>query len=313
MIKVILGKNSYIINQFNEFISSSISSTDQKIESWISENKVHVYPISNTSIEEVFQNYFAGTGAFRGKKQRQDIPDAVIYDCILKLSENEKILVVAKDGALIDAISSLKNVTIYKALSEVIEIPVLDNKISELNAGERKVESIINTLNSFDCTYEISIYINDNDLVEIQNSYGRDFIALPYEISNIETTDCKASITNLKDLNIEHPTYLGNESFSYNITIDCEASLFFKCDNDAYEFLPYEYRKVLLKDELTSKDEVEVQGDVDATLQGVLILSGIDESTESSQLKVHLSYLGADQNPIRLEIDLEKLQIEDIY
>ncbi|MCI5131208.1 MAG: hypothetical protein D3904_06720 [Candidatus Electrothrix sp. EH2] len=311
--KNILEKDSFTVRQFHDFVISSINLTDQAVESWLCENQVDVYPIAETSIEELFKSYFAGTGAFRSKKQREDIPDAVIYDCIVKLSQNEEILVVVKDGALRNAISTLDNVRTYESLPEILDLPALKEILAELNVGEKKVKSIIDTLATSDCRYDITEYLNENQLVKIEESYDENFIELPYEFDDIEINTCEVQIRNLQDIFIDSPTYLGNGKFSYTLLAECHASLSFHCGNDIYESLPYEYRKALSKSEVSGQSEVRVKGDVDVAFQGVLVLSGIDENTDSGQLKVHLSYLGAERSPIDCEINLEKLKVEEVY
>lgn len=121
--KNILPKDSYQIRESIKFISNLINSANGKVDIWMKENNVSVYKISNTSIDELFASYFSGTGAFRGKKKREDIPDAVIYDGIVKISKDTKLIVIVKDGALLSAISKLMNVETYSSLNELLETP----------------------------------------------------------------------------------------------------------------------------------------------------------------------------------------------
>ncbi|MGF1803707.1 PIN domain-containing protein [Aliivibrio sifiae] len=311
--KNIFDRDAYEVKELVNFTSHSINSIDKNIESWLYDNQVDIYPIANTSIEVIFKNYFSGSGAFRNKKQREDIPDAVIYDCIENLSLNENIIVIAKDGALIEAINKLKKVTIYKNLSEVLEIKVLKETIENLNAGEKKVQSIIEALDTSICSVDVTEYLSENNLVEVEKYYEEEFIELPYELNNIEINTQEVQVSKIKDIFVNSPTYLGNGQFSYVLDVECEATLTFYCEDDSYESLPYEYRKILSKSESHSENEVRVKGNVDVVCQGVVVLTGIDENTDSNLLKVHLSYLGADQSAIECNVTLEKLRIEDIY
>ncbi len=76
------GFTTYLDNILKECIEN-ISNV---IDSWVEKNDVDVYKISNTCIDKLFKNYFAGAGAFREPKCREDIPDAVIYDAIENIS-----------------------------------------------------------------------------------------------------------------------------------------------------------------------------------------------------------------------------------
>ncbi|EGQ9279839.1 hypothetical protein F7U74_00025 [Vibrio vulnificus] len=311
--KSILDKDKFVVRQFTNFVSSSIKEVERFVDAWVEENKVVVPLISETSIDDIFKSYFSGTGAFRSKKQREDIPDAVILDAIDKLAKEGELFVVAKDGALIEAIKDIDNVVLFKDLTEVIEIPQLKATLAELNANERKVTSIIETLSTFDSSYEVSEYLTDNDLVEVEGFYDEDFVELPYDLSNIELTEHEVHVRNLKEVSVDSPRYLGNGKFAYALAAECEAELSFYCENDAYESLPYEYRKALSKSEIDDLSKVRVVGSIEVVFKGVVELSGIETDIETSQLQVHLSYLGAERSHISCDVSLEKLEVQDIY
>lgn len=311
--KGILDKEHFIINQFYNHVLSSIEKCNIVIDSWLVENNVYVYPISNTSIVDIFKCYFAGTGAFRKKKQREDIPDAVIHDCIIRLSQDEELSVIAKDNTLLEAISKIDNVKIYKTLSDLLEIPVLKKALTDLNAGEKRVESIINALNHYECRYNIDDYLNENNMVDVKGIYGNDFIELPYELTNIKTQNSLVEINDYEAISVTAPIYLGNGRFSYTLTVECVAKLSFLCDEEDFESLSYSYRKAFSKKEIEDQSEVLVSGEAQIEFLGVLILSGIDENTDSNALKIHLSYIGAERSEIELEINMERIEISDVF
>ncbi|RAS66291.1 hypothetical protein DET48_10671 [Vibrio diazotrophicus] len=311
--KSIIDKDKYVVRQLTNFVATSIKEADRFVDSWIKENKVVVPLISDTSIEDIFKSYFSGTGAFRNKKQREDIPDAVILDAIEKLAKESELFVVAKDGALIEAVKDIDNVVLFKDLIEVIEVPQLKAILVELNASERKVTSIIETLSTFDSCYEVSQYLTDNYLVEVEGFYDEDFVELPYDLTNIELTEHEVHVQNLKEVSVDSPRYLGNGKFAYTLSAECEAELSFYCENEAYESLSYEYRKALSKSEIEGLSNVKVTGSVEVIFKGVVELCGIETDIETSQLQVHLSYLGAEKSLISCDVSLEKLEIQDIY
>lgn len=311
--KSLLDKDKIIVRQFTSFVSSSIKEADRFVDAWIEENQVVVPLIKDTSIDDIFKSYFSGTGAFRNKKQREDIPDAVILDAIEKLAKEDKLFVVAKDGALIEAIKDIDNVVLFKDLTEVIEIPQLKATLDELNASERKVTSIIQTLSTFDSCYEISQHLIDNCLVEVEGFYDEDFVELPYGLRDIDLTEHEVHVRNLKEVLVDSPRYLGNGKFAYALSAECEAELSFYCGNEAYESLSYQYRKALSKSEVEGLSNVKVTGSVEVIFKGVVELSSIETDIETSQLQVHLSYLGAEKSHISCDVSLEKLEVQDIY
>lgn len=311
--KNITTRDPFPIRQALNFILSSIESTNKDVDVWVEENDVSIYKISNTSIDELFCSYFSGTGAFRDKKKRDDIPDAVIYDGIVKISRDMTLAVVVKDGALLNAISKLNNVESYSSLSELLELPLLKNRLEELDREESKVKSILEVLDTFDCQYDISKYIEENELVEIESCYENDFIHLPYEFESIEVTSTEVRVKSVGDIFLSSPNYLGNKKFSLTMSIESEAEFSFYCEEEQYESLPYVYRKVLTKEPSKNTNEIHVNGVLDVTLQGVLVIENIDENIEVSELKLHLSYLGADRCEIECMLQIESVKINEIY
>lgn len=310
--KNIAGKDSPSIKEVIQFILSSISLFNDNVDTWMEQNNVDIYKISNTSIEDLFASYFSGTGAFRNKKAREDIPDAVIYDGIVKISKDTKIAVVVKDGVLLSAISKLNNVDFYSSLSELLELPFLKKRIEELDKKESKVKSILELLDTSDCQYDICSYLKDNKLVEVEKCYEGDFIKLPYDFVDIEVLEQEVTVKSVGDLYLFSPNYLGNKKFSLTIDVEAKAELSFYCEDEKYELLPYGYRKVLTKEISENRNEVHVYGTLGVTLQGVLVVENIDENTEASELKLHLSYLGAVRCEIKCSLEIESIQVKYI-
>jgi rRNA-processing protein FCF1 len=311
--KNITVKDSFQIRQAIDFISSSIKSCNDKVDLWMEENNVTIYKISNTSIDELFASYFSGTGAFRGKKKREDIPDAVIYDGIVKISEDTKLAVIVKDGVLLKAISKLKNVESYSSLSELLELLLLKERIEELDKDESKVKSILEALDTFECQCDISNYLEENKIVEVESCYENDFIKLPYDFEDIEISRKEVKVKSVGDIYLSSPNYLGNKKFSLTMDIESEADISFYCEDEQYELLPYAYRKVLTKVLTENGGEIYVFGALDVTLQGVLVIENVDENTDVSDLKLHLSYLGANRCEIGCALEIESVKVNEIY
>lgn len=220
---------------------------------------------------------------------------------------------VVKDGVLLSAISKLENVISYSSLSELLEIPLLKERIEELDKEERKVKTILEVLDTFNCQYDISKYIEENELVEIESCYENDFINLPYELEDIEISKKEIKVKSIGDIFLSLPNYLGNKKFSLTMDIESEAEFSFYCEDEQYELLPYVYRKVLTKELSENNSEIHVYGTLNITLQGVLVIENIDENTEASELKLHLSYLGAERCEIECMIVIESIKINEIY
>lgn len=311
--KNILTKESSNIKSTVQSITSSINRFETTVNEWLKENSVNVYAISNTSIDVLFSNYFSGNGAFKSKKKREDIPDAVIYDGILKLSEKEDLCVVVKDGTLLKAIKELPNVKSFASLSELLSEPEVKEKTDGLDLGERKVSSIIETLDDSMIQICLAEYIEKNKLVEEESFYEGDFIDLSYELDEIESHTHETHIKEFGYIYIDSPNYLGSSRFSLSISVSCKVDFSFYCTEEQYELLPYPYRKALAKEAQGETEDILVSGLVDAELEGVVVLSFVDENTEPNELKIHLSYLGSDNCDIECDVNLEKITMSEIY
>lgn len=105
----------------------------------------------------VWDAYFAGSGAFRIAKNRDDIPDAFILQAAeraLALCEDEQLHVIAADGQLRKAAQQLERVEIHSSLKGFLESsdgkavisridwePEWESRLSEATAGIASCES----------------------------------------------------------------------------------------------------------------------------------------------------------------------------
>lgn len=314
--KGVVPRSDYVLQKAREYIDNLISEVDNSFDKWVIDNAIEIYQISNISIETVFDNYFSGEGAFGSKKNREDIPDAVIYDGILRLSEFRPLQFVVKDGTLNKAASNLPNVCCYSSLNELLELDLLQEKLSELDANDRQVTRILSTLNSFDVECELSrILQNNKALIEGAYYYGES-IQLPFEFEDIKTIDLQANVRDVSEVLLLRAVYLGESKFSYEVSIECKADLHFFCNEDDYQKLPHTYRKALEEDTdypNRKNNEVHVSGVMKSELSGSYILSRIDENIEPSELKIHLSYIDSNKCEIESLLEMKKLEIKDIY
>jgi rRNA-processing protein FCF1 len=313
--KGVVPRNDHTLSKSRDYIAKLISEIDSNFDKWIVDNEIEIYQISNTSIEAVFNNYFNGVGAFGSKKKREDIPDAVIYDGILRLSEREPLEFVAKDGTLNKAVSDLPNVRCYSTLNELLQLGSLQEKLNELDTNDRQVTLILSTLNSSDVEYDLS-RILENNKVLIEGAYYDESIELPFEFEDIKVIDLQANVREVSEVLLLRAVYLGESKFSYEVSIECKAELHFFCNEDDYEKLPYIYRKALEEDtEYPNRknNEVHVSGVMETELRGSYTLSQIDENLEPSELKVHLSYIDSNKCEIESLLEMKKLVIKDLY
>jgi len=310
-----LNLDSYQVRGFLNLLEKCESEFDKAFTNWLQSQNAKIHEISRTSIVDLFDDYFAGRGAFREKKTRSDIPDAVIFDCIKKIAKDEsnEVAVILNDKILDKAASEIENVRTYKTIGDLLEIEYLKDEISKLNAGENQVNSIIEVLNSSECVSLVASYLEEHDLIDVVGEVNNlDVTELPYDLEMLDDMPIfQLNITSLDYFVLGNASYLGEGRFSYNLNAECHATLFFVCEEIEYESLPYVYRKEFRKISSDSNVYISVEGDVKVTYSGVVIFNNIDESTDANQIKVHLSYLDAEQCEITVDVELESIVIEE--
>lgn len=129
------GENIFIDklikNKLSEFIADKFSSdkiikeSKEFIENLISSNNIHIFPTREEHIEKTWNNYFQGNVPFKDRKNKQDIPDAWIFEAAkdalshIDFKNKRNKIFIGTDGALNDA--SLTLGFIKMPLAELVE------------------------------------------------------------------------------------------------------------------------------------------------------------------------------------------------
>lgn len=311
----LINDNIWMLSHsLQKMYKETIKNINDEIDDWIINNGIEVYNISKTCIEKLFKDYFQGNGAFREKKKKDDIPDAVIFDAIESLARENTLYVIVKDIGLIKAIEEIKSVKYLNSLEEFLKIEKIKKTIESLNKENSKIEKILLYLNSIDCNVNLASYYEEVGMESLSYKYEAETIQLSYEFDDIDVknTTLKATVTDdYDDFLTSNASYLGNNKFSLTYRLDIDVDLSFLCTEEAYETLPYKIRKILSSNKDPATSFVKYSGVFRATYNGVIILSNIDEELTSSELKVHFSYLGTDKCEITCEDSVESVYTQD--
>ena len=105
---------------------------EHNFEKWTEEVNAVFYEIKKDHAKNVFDGYFKGEPPFKEKKNRNDIPDAFIWESIKDiLKKYKKIHVVANDGKLHECCNETSNIHAYNSLEEFIRSPELQEQIAD--------------------------------------------------------------------------------------------------------------------------------------------------------------------------------------
>lgn len=303
-------------SSWNRTCEDCINNISTEIDSWVKENNVEIYKISNTSIDTLFANYFEGNGAFREPKCREDIPDAVIYDAIINIAKNTKLYVIVKDGGLQKSLRKIENVECFSSLDEFLNIDSIKEITIKFDNQNSRINTILNYIESTDCAVNLQSYFYKVGINGIGFTFSSEYLEFPFDYDDINIINPEVIATDHeeeKDFYFHKPHYLGNNKFSVSFSFESKASINFNCHEEEYEYLPYKIRKQLSTKATDDSTILHVSGVIDVEFNGVVTISNIAEELTPKELIVHFSYLGAEECEISCALDIESAEIREIY
>lgn len=310
LIKIDGGMFSYSLNSTYKDCINNISTS---IDSWLKENNVEIYKISNTCIDNLFKNYFAGHGAFREKKSREDIPDAVIYDAIINIAKETKLYVIVKDDGLQKALKEIENVECLPSLDDFLNIDSIKETTIKLDKKESRISNILEYLGSANAGIHLESYLNGVGINNLDNTFSSDMINAFYfkDIPIIEAELIALDQGKEKEIYFYNPSYLENNKFCIYFKFDSRASIKFscRCQEDDFDDLPRRLSKAISIKETDDSNVLDVSGILDVEFLGVIIMSNISEEYTPQELDIHFSYMGSEQCEISCAVDIESVDI----
>ncbi|WP_204355596.1 PIN domain-containing protein, partial [Marinomonas arctica] len=312
--------NEYHVSNLDRSISEAIQKIETEFYEWASQDGIEIYKIKNTLIEEIFDDYFIGKGAFKKSKSRDDFPDAVILDCIKRVSLDFKTSVITKDQHLVICCNDLDGVKTFNSLDSLFEEVDIGQAIIQLDSQDGRINGILNMLESSSVSVEVEEYIKEFKIEEyLEKQFYYNSISLPFglknELGSLSNDSVQAVISEISDFGsiyVSKAKYLGGDRFSLSINIDCLFDLHMFVAEGRYEMLDYSYRKELNREELLVDGEEHIYGFLKGNLESSILLSGIDLNLNHHALEAHLSYLGQDKCVLSVDIESDQIIIDDL-
>lgn len=91
-------------------------SINERFLRWIDDNKIIVYPLKESIYDETMQAYFSGSAPFNKRREREHIPDALIYFSLKRfLRTNREVYFLSRDENLAKYASDIGCVCFSKA------------------------------------------------------------------------------------------------------------------------------------------------------------------------------------------------------
>lgn len=127
------------ISELAKETQENISNTTQ---AWLTELKISKLDFSMECYKKLWNDYFAGEGAFKKPKNRDDIPDAVIGLCIIESAKIDSMVVICKDGQLKGHLANENNLVVYDDLASFIASEEIQDLLSMLDSRSATIEKI---------------------------------------------------------------------------------------------------------------------------------------------------------------------------
>lgn len=107
------------INNIQDTLTETNKRIQNRIEIFISETNVTILVPNIDEYKGTFDRYFEGKKPFKAIKSRNDIPDALIFEQIMKIKDNELVF-VTNDERLRETVKS-EGITVFSSLADFIE------------------------------------------------------------------------------------------------------------------------------------------------------------------------------------------------
>ncbi len=125
-----------------------LESLETNFDKWLKSQNAEIIEINPSHGKKVMDSYFKGSPPFKSIKNRNDIPDAYIWQNILDISELfSQLFIITQDGKLFDESQNKNKLIPFKSLQEFIESEYLKQAISD-KLGEQYFDKIVEKLSS---------------------------------------------------------------------------------------------------------------------------------------------------------------------
>lgn len=148
---------------------------------WCSAYRMKTLSFDPVTLPQVMDDYFAGAGAFKKAKSRDDIPDAMIGASILALlREQVRVDVVVGDAAMRKYLAATEGVVAWEKLEDFLDQEEVAALVQELDEAQ-KLEALLEHLNSATFHHKLAkrlvrdgrslaqIYVEESDISHVEN------------------------------------------------------------------------------------------------------------------------------------------------
>ncbi|WP_029148970.1 PIN domain-containing protein [Methylophilus sp. 5] len=168
-----------LINSSEHVINQSAGAAKNKFNSWLTENHVEIHKIGSTDAQNAFDCYFSGSEPFKKLKNRDDLPDAFIWQVLLRLNSKfkDKLYFISKDKNFQEKVrSNLKSFIVIESLDELFERAEIKTCIEQDIASKRTRQ-----LDDLICLIKTELKVQKQDIsVDISKLVKKELLGSNY-------------------------------------------------------------------------------------------------------------------------------------
>jgi rRNA-processing protein FCF1 len=222
------------IESFEKLKPEMTQFAEREFQLWCEEINVQVLPVDKLHGEKIIESYFKGKLPFKKKKNRDDFPDAFVWQAIYDLSKKlPEIYVVTNDTNFGNAITTHKNITLLKNLDDFIKLEVCQKLIQDIEFIELEEAKEINNKINFYRFINLISSIQSPIIYSMESALLGEFegtTVKSYDIPDDNHTARVDYLGNIEELKFhtEQVSYYGSDTFviPFSVTVEAQLSYF---------------------------------------------------------------------------------------
>lgn len=283
-------------------------------DQWVSDCYIEIVDFYPDNIEQVLNDYFSGNGVFKKAKNRDDIPDAMIYTIIQDILDNSKpdpVAVVIKDGNFKAHLDTVEGIETFGALSDLFESVSIKILIDELDSESERIESIKKILADeeiqdrfrdylvSDKSYLDSIYLEGDEII-LNEEIGLNFWG--QGMDGIETDS-------IEKVEFGGVNFTDDNSFFIDISFYGNSLLRYAADYSDYQGLPDDRKNQIDFESMNGDGVCELSEKLKFKFSGHIEIWLI-ETMSPEEFKVHTQYIKTDESVLVIGVSIKSAEIE---
>lgn len=273
-------------------------SVETELNNWVSHLRAKIINFEPTQIQNVLDDYFIGSGAFKSQKNREDFPDSMIHHSICRLvNEVGELHVILSDGAFKRGISGQENIVTLNSLNDLLSLDGIKQHIesellNEYFAGTQFANSLKHYLNEQKEIVE-NIYISED--IDNTNIIGIKLYGAELNFPSPE---------DISELTIQNFYAISDSEFTADISFQTNATMHYVRDYGSYLEISRDSSRDIDLDSMNGEGMCDLIENVLTQYSGNIYLSFEDPQTIETVEPI-MQNLVSDDAPVTIVIDIE--------